>query len=155
VHMLADLVAPGGVLVAARVPTKKALFALLAERAAALSGIPAAVVIDAVLEREKLGTTGFGGGVAIPHGRVDGLTRPQAVVARLDPPVPYDALDGAPVDLAVLLLTAADHGAEHLKTLARLSRALRDRPLLAKLRGAAGADAMFAVLSGEPSVRAA
>lgn len=153
--MLDSLVAPGGVIADARVPTKRALFALLAERAAALTHAAPAAVLDAILEREKLGTTGFGGGVAIPHGRLPGLAHPVAIVVRIDPPVEYEALDGAPVDLAVLLLTAAEHGADHLKTLARLSRALRDRALLAKLRGATGADAMLALLAGSPRTQAA
>jgi PTS system nitrogen regulatory IIA component len=150
-----DLLPPGGALGRVRVPSKRALFQLLAERGAALTGQRADAIGEAMNERERLGVTGFGGGIAIPHGRLPGLPRPVGLLAILDPAVDYDALDGAPVDLAFLLLTAEDDGAGHLKTLARVSRALRDRALVAKLRGAASADALWAVAATGPLPAAA
>lgn len=151
---ISDLIAPGGVLFA-RVPSKKALFALLAERAAELTGASAAAALDAIQTREQMGATGFGGGVAIPHGRLPRLAHPLALLVRLEQPVDYEALDSVPVDIVLLLLTATEQGADHLKTLARVSRALRDRTLVAKLRGAANADAILAILASEPQTRAA
>jgi PTS system nitrogen regulatory IIA component len=129
------------------VANKKALFQALgslSERALALDGKD---VTERLHERERLGTTGFGGGVAIPHGRIPGLPAVRAAFARLDRPIDYGAIDDLPVDLVFMLLSPTDAGAEHLKALAQVSRRLRDRSFLAKLRGAGSPDALYALFA--------
>ncbi|MEO1137475.1 MAG: PTS sugar transporter subunit IIA, partial [Pseudomonadota bacterium] len=108
-----------------RASGKKAVIQRLCEAAAHDLDCDAAEIFDAVMERERLGSTGVGGGVAIPHARIDGLDRPRGWFARLDSPVDYDAIDDAPVDLVFLLLAPEAANAEHLKTLARISRFFR------------------------------
>jgi PTS system nitrogen regulatory IIA component len=127
---------------------KKALFQQLAAIAARLTGLPAKQIVSSVNEREKLGSTGFGGGVAIPHGKIEGLDHVFGVFARLETPIDFQAIDGIPVDLVFLLLSPPDAGADHLKALASVSRAFRDRQVVAKLRGARSKDALFALLAG-------
>ena len=127
---------------------KKALFQQLAAIAARLTGLPAKQIVSSVNEREKLGSTGFGGGAAIPHGKIEGLDHVFGVFARLETPIDFQAIDGIPVDLVFLLLSPPDAGADHLKALARVSRAFRDRQVVAKLRGARSKDALFALLAG-------
>lgn len=151
----ADLIAPSGVLHDVAAGNKRQLLGTLAARAARLTGHDEAVILDVILEREMLGSTGFGAGTAIPHGRLDRLGRVVAIVARLGVPIDFDALDGQPVDLVVMMLAPTGAGADHLKALARVSRALRDRELVAKLRGAVSADALYALLAGDPQSRAA
>jgi nitrogen PTS system EIIA component len=116
--------------------SKEALFEQLCATAAAKTGIDASVILERVGEREALGCTGFGNGAAIPHARLGGLARVTCVVARLAKPVDYRALDGEPVDIAVLLLSPEGAGADHLKALARISRALRSPATLAEMRAA-------------------
>jgi len=145
---LADLVTPHGILPALRAPTKRQVLQELARRAAAMTGIADKRIFDALVERERLGTTGIGTGIAIPHCRLSELTRLYGMFARLDRPVPFEAIDDQPVDLVFLLLAPADAGAEHLKALARVSRLLRDKAMCEKLRGANSADALYALLSG-------
>ena len=152
---LSDLLDPAAVLPALNVSTKAALFSAMAQRAAWASGLPERRIAAAIAAREALGTTGFGGGVALPHGRLTGLARPLGVFARLASPLAYEALDDEPVDLAFLLLSAAGDGSEHLKALARVSRVFRDRALVAKLRGATTADSMFTLLAPSPEAKAA
>lgn len=130
------------------VANKKALFQQLAVAAARLSGVPAKEIAACLNAREKIGSTGFGGGTAIPHGKVEGLSHVFGYFARLSAPIDFQAIDGLPVDLVFLLLSPVDAGAEHLKALATVSRAFRDRQALAKLRGARSKDAMFALLAG-------
>lgn len=152
---LHDLITPSAILPALRVGGKSALFAALAARAAQAGDVPERAISAAIAAREMLGTTGFGGGVALPHGRVAGLARPVGVFARLTEPIDYAALDGETIDLAFLLISPVGDGSAHLKALARTSRAFRDARLLAKLRGAASADSLFALLAGMPEARAA
>jgi PTS system nitrogen regulatory IIA component len=104
-------------------------------------------VLEGMVERERLGPTGFGGGTAIPHCKVSGIDMPVAVFARLSKPVPYDAVDDEPVDLVCGLISPAQDGASHLRALAEVSRLFRDEKFLAQLRGAADSAAMFAVLT--------
>ena len=127
---------------------KKALFQHLAAAAARLTGLPHKPILAALNEREKLGSTGFGAGAAIPHGKVEGLEREFGYFLRLDTPIDYQAVDGLPVDLIFLLLSPPDAGVDHLKALASISRTCRDRQTLAKLRGARSKDALFALLAG-------
>ena len=134
---------------------KKMLFQQLAAAVARRTGLDPKSVSAALLEREKLGSTGFGAGVAIPHGKIEGLPRVTGFFARLTGPIDFHAVDGLPVDLVFLLLSPADAGADHLKALAGVSRLLRDPQLVAKLRGARSNDAIYALLAGEEALDAA
>ena len=147
---LHDILGPGAVLASLAAANKKALFQQLAAAAARVAGVEPRLVVDRLAERERLGSTGFGGGIAIPHGKIEGLAQVVGVFARLAQPIDFAAVDDLPVDLVFLLLSPPDAGVEHLKALARVSRRLRDRMLVAKLRGAASPDALYALLvSGE------
>lgn len=148
---LSDIIAPDGVDEALAASSKKALFQQLSISAGRETGIAAKEIASALSDREKLGSTGYGGGVAIPHGRLPQLDRIVGRVARIATPLQYNAVDHLPVDLVFMLLSPADAGAEHLKALARVSRALRDKQILAKLRGARSRDAVYAVLTGAES----
>lgn len=145
---IADLVTPRTVVAQLRAPTKRQVLQELARRAAALTGIGDKRIYDALAERERLGTTGIGTGVAVPHCRLPELTRLYGMFARLERPVPFEAIDDQPVDLVFLLLAPTEAGAEHLKALARVSRLLRDKAVCEKLRGANSADALYALLTG-------
>ena len=131
------------------VNNKRQLLNQLAQTAGARLGLDPALIVDSIGERERLGSTGFGGGVAIPHGKLFGLDRVYALVARLATPIDYKAIDGAKVDLVFLLLSPPDAGAEHLKALAAVSRLVRHAPTVEKLRGARSRDALAAVLLGD------
>jgi PTS system nitrogen regulatory IIA component len=144
--MITDLLPPEAVLHGVSAADKPALLAMLASHAAQFCAIDAACIAEAVNARELLGTTGFGGGIAIPHARLAGLDHMVAVFATLATPVDYGALDGAPVDLVVLLLAPIEAGAEPLKALARISRLLRDAALVEKLRAAPSAEALAKLL---------
>jgi PTS system nitrogen regulatory IIA component len=128
--------------------TKRSLFTQLATLASERLNLDRSAVLDSISERESLGSTGFGQGVAIPHGKVDGLARIYCLFVRLAEPVRYKAIDGGPVDLVFLLLSPPDAGAEHLKALAAVSRLVRHGPTIEKLRGARTRDAIAAVLIG-------
>jgi PTS system nitrogen regulatory IIA component len=134
---------------------KKGLFHQLALVGGRRTGIDSKIIGQSLSDRERLGSTGFGGGVAIPHGKIQGLDKVFGYFARLAAPVDYQAVDGMPVDLVVLLLSPPDAGADHLKALAGVSRMLRDRQAVAKLRGARSKDAIFAILSGDEARDAA
>ena len=128
------------------VASKKALFAHLAALGATASGLDQAAVSEGLWLRERLGPTGFGGGSAIPHARLESLADFHMGVLTLAEPIVYDAVDGAPVDLVVLLLSPTDGGARHLKLLAQISRLLRSAATVQKLRGARTADALYSLL---------
>ncbi|HYD36538.1 MAG TPA: PTS sugar transporter subunit IIA [Allosphingosinicella sp.] len=130
------------------VANKKGLFQLLAVAAARRTGLEPKTIAAALSEREKIGSTGFGGGVAIPHARIEGLNGVFGYFARLTAPVDFQSVDKLPVDLVFLILSPPNAGADHLKALAAVSRVLRDRATVAKLRGARSRDALFALLSG-------
>jgi nitrogen PTS system EIIA component len=142
-----DLLAPDAVLADLAVPNKKALFQQMAGAAARSTGLDAGLIVERLSERERLGSTGFGGGVAIPHGKLEGLTRVVGIFARLARPIDFQSIDELPVDLAFLLLSPPDAGVEHLKALARISRLLRDKTFVAKLRGAGSPDALYALFA--------
>lgn len=145
VNDFSDLLVPETVVEGIADKSRKALFATLADRLARQCGVDAVVIAQALNAREKLGSTGFGGGVAIPHGRIAGLDHVVGVFARLAQPMDFEAVDGLPVDLVFAMLSPADASAEHLKALARVSRRLRDRAFVAKLRGAGSPDAIYAL----------
>lgn len=144
---LSDLIGPDATLTGVAVPNKKALLQQLAAAAASRTGLDARTILERLLERERLGSTGFGGGVAIPHGKMDGLDHVVGFVAKLAQPIDFQAIDGMPVDLVFLLLSPPDAGVEHLKALARVSRKLRDRNFVAKARGAGNPDALYALFA--------
>ncbi|HXH53841.1 MAG TPA: PTS sugar transporter subunit IIA [Sphingomicrobium sp.] len=127
---------------------KRSLLQQLSSLAAQRTGLDAATILASLAERERLGSTGFGQGMAIPHGKVEGLSRIYCLFARLSEPVDYKAIDGEPVDLVFLLLSPPDSGAEHLKALAAISRVARNAATLDKMRGARSSDALAAVLMG-------
>jgi PTS system nitrogen regulatory IIA component len=134
---------------------KKGVIQQLAAAASRKTGIPAKSIAAALSAREKLGSTGFGGGVALPHAKIEGLERVFGYFARLTAPIDFQSVDGLPVDLIFLILSPPDAGAAHLKALASASRALRDRNTIAKLRGARSRDAIFALLSAGEAQHAA
>ena len=150
-----DLITPQSVIPRLRATSKKQLLQELAKRAAETTGLPERAIFDVLLERERLGTTGVGDGIAIPHGKLAQLNRLHGLFARLETAVDFDAVDDQPVDLIFLLLAPEGAGADHLKALARVSRLLRDRPTCEKLRGADKADALYALLTGSRASHAA
>lgn len=144
---LHDLLDPQAIATDLTARNKKQLFRELAERFAPRLGCSVDSVVEVLAERERLGSTGFGGGIAIPHGKLEGLKTVLGFLAVLQEPIEYGAIDDLPVDVVVLLLSPREAGTEHLKALARVSRVLRDREFLAKLRGAGSPDAIYALLS--------
>lgn len=143
-----DLLAADAVASAVNIPNKKQLFQKLGQIAADVYGVDAAEVVERITERERLGSTGFGGGIAIPHAKLDSLDKVHGVVLLLSEPIAFDAIDEAPVDIVFMLLSPTDGGAEHLKTLARVSRLLRNERNLARIRGVGSDAALYALLAG-------
>jgi len=152
---IADLISPASVVANLRVGSKKQALQDLAKRAAETTGLSERAIFEVLLERERLGTTGVGNGIAIPHGKLPGLRQLYGLFARLETPIDFDAVDEQPVDLIFLLLAPEAAGADHLKALARVSRLLRDRTVCEKLRGANQADAMYALLTESAASHAA
>jgi PTS system nitrogen regulatory IIA component len=153
---LTDLVAPSAIIPALKVNGKKQALQEIAAKAAELTGQSDRAILEILLQREKLGSTGVGNGVAIPHGKLPKLNKVFGLFARLDRQIDFEALDGQPVDLVFLLLAPEGAGADHLKALARISRLLRDGVAVEKLRAARDAAALYAVLTdGETSSHAA
>jgi PTS system nitrogen regulatory IIA component len=144
---LFDLVAPNAIIPTLRVNGKKQTLQELAARAAELTGQNERTIFEVLLQREKLGSTGVGNGIAIPHGKLPKLNKLFGLFARLDRPVDFEALDGQAVDLVFLLLAPEGAGADHLKALARVARLLRDPDTAHKLRESRDADALYAVLA--------
>lgn len=147
---IADLLSLGDVVDGLRAGSKKQALQALAAIAATQTGRDERAILDILLARERLGSTGVGAGVAIPHGKLAGLERVSAVFARLREPIAFDAIDERPVDLVFLLLAPDTAGADHLKALALVSRLLRDERACARLRGADSAEALYAVLTAAP-----
>ena len=145
---LAGLLQQSAIIPAMKANSKKQLLQELAAKAAKITGIPEREIFDVILQRERLGSTGVGNGIAIPHGKLKELSQITGLFARLETPVDFEALDDQPVDLVFLLLSPPDAGAEHLKALAAVSRVVRHGPTLEKLRGARSRDAFAAVLMG-------
>lgn len=143
---IADLIESGSVLADVRVSTKKQALRDLADRAADLTGLDSRKIFETILGRERLGTTGVGQGVAIPHGRLPDLDKLFGLFAHLDSPIDFDSIDDEPVDLIFMLLAPETAGADHLKALAKISRLLRDKETCEKLRGCSSSDALFALL---------
>lgn len=152
---IADLLTPAAVIPNLRAANKRQALQELARRAATLTGRQEGVIFEVLLERERLATTGIGNGTAIPHGRLADLPRLYGLFARLEKPIPFEAIDDQPVDLIFLLLTPDSAGADHLKALARISRLLRDKAVCDKLRGTDRADALYALLTDRAASHAA
>ena len=145
---IADLLSLSGVSDGLRAGSKKQALQELSAIAAAQTALDERSILDILLARERLGSTGVGAGIAIPHGKLTDLTQISAVFARLREPIEFDAVDGRPVDLIFLLLAPDSAGSDHLKALALVSRLLRDERVCARLRGADSAEALYAVLTG-------
>ncbi|MET0427405.1 MAG: PTS IIA-like nitrogen regulatory protein PtsN [Microvirga sp.] len=150
-----DFLDPKAVLPSVRVSGKKQALQELASHAAGLTGLDAGGIFEALLQRERLGSTGIGDGIAIPHGKLPGLNRIVGLVARLERPIDFEALDSQPVDILFLLLAPEGAGADHLKALARVARVLREPGLVERVRATRDPDALYAVLTDIPSPRAA
>ncbi len=145
---LSDLLTPDTVVSGLVTANKKNLLQQLGALAERHWGIGGKAVAERLAEREKLGSTGFGGGIALPHGRIDSIQRVTGLFVRLARPVDFNAIDDLPVDLVFLLMSPPDAGADHLKALASVSRRLRDRGFADKLRGAGSPDALYVLLTG-------
>src|SRR5262245_65440907 len=144
---LNDLVAPQAIIPALKVNSKKQALHELAARAAELTGRSEREIFDVLMQREKLGSTGVGSGIAIPHGKLAKLDRLFGLFARLDRAIDFDALDGQPVDLVFVLLAPEAAGADHLKALARVARLMRTPDTAKMLRESRDAEAIYAVLT--------
>ena len=146
----ADAVAP-----ALRASSKKQALQELSAHASRLTEIEEWEIFDALWQRERLGSTGIGDGIAIPHGKLPTVTRLFGLVARLDKAVDFDALDGQPVDVLFLLLAPEGAGADHLKALARVARVLREPGTVERIRATRDADALYAILTHGATPQAA
>ena len=152
---ITDLVAPEAVLPALKVNSKKQALQELAARAASLTGQNERSVFEVLLQREKLGTTAVGYGVAIPHGKLPKLEKLFGLFARLERPIDFEALDGQPVDIIFLLLAPESAGADHLRALSRIARMLRDPAIVQKLRATKDGAGLYSILCDEPASHAA
>lgn len=152
---IGDLLTSDGVVDRLPAASKKQVIQEISRRAAEMTGLDERAVFGVLLERERLGTTGVGEGVAIPHGKIADLDGLCGLFVRLDGAVDFDSIDDRPVDLVFLLLAQEGASADHLKALARVSRLMRDPEVRDSLRAAADADALYAVLTSENGVRAA
>ena len=151
---LGDLITPEAVIPALKAKAKKQVLQELAEKASGLTGLDPREIFDALLQRERLGSTAVGRGIAIPHGRLPALKNIVSVFARLERPIDFDAVDGEPVDLIFLLLAPEHAGADHLKALARISRLLREPQTIERLRASHDRASLFSALT-DPVVHAA
>ena len=150
-----DFLAPDAVVAGLRAKGKKQALHEIGARAARLLGRNEHEIFDILLQRERLGSTGIGDGIAIPHGKLPRLERLFGLVARLDKPIDFEALDGQPVDILFLLLAPEGAGADHLKALARVARLLRDRVMVERIRAARDPDALYAVIDQASAPQAA
>ena len=151
---LTDLITRDAILPSMKVASKRQALQELSERASRQCGVPAREIFDALLQRERLGSTGIGNGIAIPHGKLK-VERIFGVFARIEKPIDFESLDGEPVDLILLLLAPEKAGADHLKALARAARLLRSQSTTAKLRATRDAGMLYSILAEEPKSHAA
>jgi PTS system nitrogen regulatory IIA component len=152
---LSDLLAPNAIFPSLKVGNKKQMIQELSAEAAKLTGSDERKIFEILLQRERLGSTGVGHGVAIPHGKLPKIERIFCLFARLDKPIDFEALDGEPVDLVFLLLAPESAGADHLKALALIARLLRDPNIAKKLRNSRDASLLYAILTMPPATNAA
>ena len=144
---LTNLLSPDCVICNLRAASKKLVLQDLAGRAARVTGLSERAIFDTLLEREKLGSTAVGHGIAIPHGKLAELTRHYGIVAKLEHPIDFNSADDEPVDLVFLLLAPETAGADHLKALAKVSRLLRDEGVCERLRHAANSSALYEMVT--------
>jgi nitrogen PTS system EIIA component len=152
---LTDVLPRNGVFASIKAQAKKQLLQDIAEKAAPLAGLEARFVFDSLLQRERLGSTGIGNGIAIPHGKFEHLPKLVGIFGKLDKAIDFESVDGQPVDLVFVLLAPEDAGADHLKALSRVARMLRNASVAAQLRASRDADAMHAILTQAEIIRAA
>ncbi|WP_026613478.1 PTS IIA-like nitrogen regulatory protein PtsN [Ensifer aridi] len=152
---LAGLLHQNAIIPAMRANSKKQLLQELAAKAAKLTGLPEREIFDVILQRERLGSTGVGNGIAIPHGKLGKLPSIVGIFARLDTPVDFEALDDQPVDLVFLLLAPEGAGADHLKALSRIARVLRDHDMVTRIRASDSASAIYTLLNDDATSHAA
>lgn len=152
---LKDLVSPNAVMPALKANSKKQALQELAEKAAQVSGMAAREIFDALIQRERLGSTAIGAGIAIPHGKLPKCSKIFGVFARLERPVDFEAVDDAPVDLVFLLVAPESAGADHLNALSRIARLLRDSKIVSTLRATRDASALYSILVREQAPNAA
>ena len=150
-----DLISSDVVVANLKATSKKQVLQDLSRRASDSTGLHERAIFDVLMERERLGTTGVGNGIAIPHGKLPDLDRLHGHFARLEQPVDFQSIDERPVDLIFLLLAPESAGADHLKALAKVSRVLRDGNICEKLRGTDTSDALYAILTGSVEHQAA
>lgn len=153
---LADILSKDDVIACAKVASKRQLLQLVADKATAHAGLDAGLVFETLMEREQLGSTGLGNGIAIPHGKLEGLKGVRAMFVRLDQPLDFEAVDDQPVDLIMVLLAPTGSGADHLKALAKVARLLRTEKLVGDLRHTRDADKIYDLLTAPmPNTNAA
>lgn len=152
---LSSLISPESVFAGIKGNGKKQILQELSLHLARISGLSDRAIFETLLQRERLGTTGVGQGIAVPHGRIAGLDRLVGLFARLARPVDFEALDGEPVDLVFVLLAPEDAGADHLQALARIARLFRDAKIAQKLRQTDDPATLYAILTAENASRAA
>lgn len=152
---LTELISLDAVMASVQAANKKQALQDLSDRAARVSGLPAREIFFTLLQRERLGSTGVGGGIAIPHGKMAKARAIFGVFARLERPIDFDAPDNLPVDLIFMIIAPENAGADHLKALSRVARVLRDPALSAKLRGAHDAATIYSLMSSAPTSNAA
>lgn len=146
---LAEILAKSSVLIVTDVTSKPALFARLADNAAQVTGLDSNAILESLQERESLGSTGLGNGLAIPHAKVAGLKRVVAVFAKLDPALDFDAVDDQPVDAVMMLLAPVGAGADHLKALSMTARLLRMEALMTGVRRQTDPDRIHGLLTAK------
>ena len=152
---IGELITPEGIVASLKVSSKKQALQELSKRASKLTGLSERKIFEVLIQRERLGTTGVGHGIGIPHGKLPEIDRLYGLFAHLENPIDFDAIDDQPVDLICVLLAPEAAGADHLKALARVSRLLRDKSVCEKLRGSEKADAIHALLTNSERSHAA
>lgn len=152
---LEDLIVVNSVLPTLKVSSKKQAIQALSEKAAELSGLDEREIFEILLQRERLGSTGVGSGIAIPHGKLPTVEKIFGIFARLESPIDFDALDDQPVDIIFLLLAPEGAGADHLKALAKIARILRNNDTIKKIRATSDGDALYSLLVTPPDQVAA
>lgn len=144
---LADILVKGSTVACTKVASKRQLLQKLADRAAGVVGVDAHDIFETLVAREKLGSTGLGNGIAIPHGKLDGISGVTAIFARLDQPIDFDAMDDQPVDLVIMLLAPTGSGADHLKALARVARLMRTESVTEQLRATRDPEKLYEIIT--------
>ncbi len=152
---ISDILSPESVVSNLKVTSKKQALQELSKRISEVAELEDRDVFEILLDREKLGTTGVGNGIAIPHGKMESLEKLHGLFARLERPVEFESIDERPVDLIFLLLAPETAGADHLKALAQVSRLLRDKSMCEKLRGSDSSEALYALLTDQTANQAA